>query len=301
VAFKDIAGNKPTTDRLRESAADGSVFHAYIFEGAGDDVKRKIAWNFAKAILCGSKDGDACDDCPSCRKADHGNHEDIIYITAEGASIKDEVVEWMQGRLKKKPLEGNRNIAIIDKADTMTLRAQNRLLKTLEEPCGGNVIMLLSENAGNLTSTIRSRCILHRIRGEAKNLMTDEQAVKYSLMETASGIVSGRPLYELAPRLAEIGKNREEALLILDILEIWFRDMLLVCCGSQVGIANADQGDALAREARLHRPADLMIIIKNIEKAKKDLNMNINAGYALKSMLLGIQEEKDDKSCRHQV
>ena len=61
--------------------------------------------------------------------------------------------------------EGGRNIAILEDADTMTVRAQNRFLKTLEEPQPGTVIMLLSENSRMLLPTIRSRCVRVRVGG----------------------------------------------------------------------------------------------------------------------------------------
>jgi|GEM_PF-162382 len=297
MSLNELTGNRAVIGRLTEAIKNGSIFHAYIFEGKESDDRMLIAANFAKAILCGAATGDSCDACISCIKADHGNHEDIIHITADGASIKDEVVEWMQNRLKKKPFTGSRNIAIIDKADTMTLRAQNRLLKTLEEPAGGTVIILLAENAGNLTSTILSRCIINRITTSSNYGMTTEYDEKYGLVAIGQAIVSGRPLYELAPRLTELSKNREESLEMMDIMECWFRDMLLICCGSTAGIVNKDYEKQLTNEAKLHRPSDLATIIRGIEKAKKDINLNINAGYALKSMLLWIQEEKDDKSC----
>ena len=79
------------------------------------------------------------------------NHEDIFYVRKDGNSIKDENMSALQERLKNKPL-GERNIAIVEDADTMTLRAQNRILKTLEEPPSGTVIILLSENT-------ESRCV----------------------------------------------------------------------------------------------------------------------------------------------
>ena len=63
---------------------------------------------------------------------------------------------------------GDRNIAVIKDADTLTVRAQNRLLKTLEEPFEGTVIMLLSENRENLLDTIKSRCIMYRLEDTEK-------------------------------------------------------------------------------------------------------------------------------------
>ncbi len=301
MSLKETIGNKASIGRLMDTVRNDSVFHAYIFEGQFGEDRKNIAINFAKAILCGEGEGDACDSCISCRTIDHGNHGDILYITAEGSSIKDEVVEGLQDRMKRKPMTGERTIAIIDKADAMTLRAQNRLLKTLEEPLGRNIILLLAENAGSLTQTIRSRCILHRFNTKGGALMTGETAVKFNLQEIAAGLAEGQPLYRLSGKLTELGKNRELSMEALEILENWFRDMLLAGSGCNSGLVNIDQMQHLIDESKLHRASELVTIISHIEKTKNDLNMNLNAGYALKSMLLGIQEEKDDKSRRHQV
>ena len=68
--------------------------------------------------------------------------EDIAWAVRPNAYL-------LQERLSKKPYYGDRNIAIIKDADTMTAKAQNRLLKTLEEPHPGTVIILLSKNILN--------------------------------------------------------------------------------------------------------------------------------------------------------
>ena len=75
---------------------------------------------------------------------------------------QDEQISKVQSDIKKKPME-ERHMVVIQDADTMTLRAQNRLLKTLEEPFEGTVMILLSENRENLLETIKSRCVLYRI------------------------------------------------------------------------------------------------------------------------------------------
>ena len=67
-------------------------------------------------------------------------------------------------------------MVVIKDADTMTLRAQNRLLKTLEEPFEGTVMILLSENRENLLETIKSRCVLYRIEGEKQETAAGESA-----------------------------------------------------------------------------------------------------------------------------
>lgn len=299
---EDIRGGKTIKERLKDTVKSGSVFHAYIVEGQSEAEKLLLAKNFVKAILCERASGEPCEDCVSCRKMNHGNHEDVIYIAQEGSSIKDEVVAEMQSRLRKKPYAGERNIAIIEKADAMTPKAQNRLLKTLEEPLGKNVIILLTENAGNLTQTINSRCILFRLPMNAAKPMTETLNEHYHLIEFAKGLAEKKSLYLQSKHLKEIGLKRETALEVLEVLESWFRDMLMLSYGaSPIVIVNTENKNTLLSESRLYQKTDMVNIIKTIEEAKDEIHKNINVSYALKSMLLKIQEDRNGKSSWNQI
>lgn len=302
MAFEDNVNYKMITDRMKNTVKNRSVFHAYIIEGQNQAEKLSLANNFIKAILCEASSGDACEHCISCRKINHGNHEDVIYIAPDGNSIKDEVVWELQSRLKKKPYSGERNIAVVSGADSLTPKAQNRLLKTLEEPLGKNIIILLTQNAGNLTQTINSRCILFRLPLPEGRLMTEAVNEHYNLIAFAKGLMNQRPLYLLSGSLKEIGLKRENAMDVLETLESWYRDMLILSFeASKSSIANSEYRSELISESRLCHPKDLVSIIQAIEVAKDDINKNINVSYALKSMLLKIQEEKDGKGSRNQI
>ena len=302
MAFEDNGNYRTITGRMRNTIKNGSVFHAYIIEGQNEAEKISLANNFIKAILCETESGDACESCLSCRKISHGNHEDVIYIAPDGNSIKDEVVWELQSRLKKKPYSGERNIAVISGADSLTPKAQNRLLKTLEEPLGKNIIILLTQNAGNLTLTINSRCILFRLPLLKGRVMTDAVNEQYDLIAFAKGLMDRRPLYLLSGSLKEIGLKRENALDVLETLESWYRDMLMLSFdASKLSIANKDYRSQLISDSRLCHPKDLVSIIQAIEVAKDEISKNINVSYALKSMLLKIQEEKDGKGSRNQI
>jgi DNA polymerase-3 subunit delta' len=144
-------------------ASGEKPFHAYIFEGGRNADKPGAAETFAKAAHCAGSGEKPCEICPSCVKANHGNHEDILYIAREGNSIGVKQIEDLQARLRGKPFASERIIAIVDEAERMTPQSQNKLLKTLEEPCGGNIVILLTSNAESLLKTIRSRCVSVRI------------------------------------------------------------------------------------------------------------------------------------------
>lgn len=261
-----------------------SISHAYLLEGERSIDKLELAENFVKAILCKAGQGDSCEYCLSCNKINHGNHEDIIYIAAEGNSIKDEAVEELQNRLKKKPYAGDRNIVILKDADTMTPRAQNRLLKTLEEPAPGTVLILLSENMENLTRTILSRCVIFKLNpfetSEYKNVL--ECAILIADM-----LLSGKPFYEISILLAEHTASREAAFEFLDALESWYRD-LAVCeydSHSQM-IFHADRMEDIRKRSRLYPVSVIDRAVSAIEEARNDINRNLNINYSIKNMIL---------------
>lgn len=291
MSFKQIKGNGKTIERIRQAIENGNISHAYIFEGDLSVDKLFIAETFAKAILCennsvrGGK-GDSCDSCSSCQKVDHGNHEDLIYVSVDGNHIKDEAIEELQGRIKKKPYVGSRNVVLIKDADTMTLRAQNRLLKTLEEPTVGTVIILLSENMENLAQTVRSRCISYRLSPfEAESF----QVSLLGARTIESMIFEGKSFYEISEKLGEQSESKQDAYLLLDALESWYRD-IGICEYDQNGnlVFNIDFLDEINKKSKLYKKNDIYKAVSCIEEARTDLNRNINTSYTLKNLILKI-------------
>ncbi len=131
-----------------------------LFWGPGGVGKRMAAHEFAKALNCGKQPDDACDECLSCRKVDHGNHPDIVHISPTGKTriIKVEVIKEINESAVYRPFESEVRVVIIEDADRMMEPAQNHFLKTLEEPPSNTVFVLLTERPRFLLPTIRSRC-----------------------------------------------------------------------------------------------------------------------------------------------
>lgn len=271
--FKDITGNNSIVARLRETAISGHLFHAYIFEGDSSIDKVGRVKAFSKAIFCINNKGEGCGSCLTCRKIDDGNYEDIHFAEATGASIKDEIISDILKNLKNKPVGGSRNIAIIKDADTMTVKAQNRLLKTLEEPPEGTVIFLLSENSERLLQTVRSRCVLIRLE---PTVCAVEEDIEVLVRKTAEMLRDRKTFKEVRDVLSDILTDKEngrrKTLVFLDVLERLYRDVM-------VGI-DRDSG---AYERRYVCEA-----IGHVETARKDIQLNIGYSYALKNMIIEI-------------
>lgn len=256
--------------RIVSGLKAGKVSHAYIIEGDTCVDKESFARDFMKAVICTDVPGEGCDICVSCRKIDHNNCEDLHFVRAEGTttkSVKDDAIFDLQEKLKMKP-NGSRNMAIICNADTMTKRAQNRLLKTLEEPYPGTVIILLSENRENLLETIKSRCIFYRLNGE-DNAADESMAGANKIVDA---LIEGEKFFTLKHIISKNVKNRDDAFVMLDGLEKIYRNMLL-------------EKDS---RGRLFKREDVFRAVALIEEARRDLIMNVNYNYALKNLVLKI-------------
>ena len=287
MALKDIKGNQIIADRMMMAVRNKNVSHAYILEGDSHIDKMEIANNFIKAILCGSENGDGCDVCLTCQKVDHGNHEDVIYLKLEGASIKDEAIEELQGRMKKKPYVGDRTIVVIQNADTMTLRAQNRLLKTLEEPSKGTVILLLSENIENLVETILSRCVIFKLNAAPSGLNSD--GIEEEAAAIANMLLDRRPFYAVSARMEEFSSSKEKTIAFLDALEQWYRDFA-VCQydSSRVLLYQEERYHDFITKSRKYSVKNVGRAVASIEEARNSIMRNMNINYCLKNMILNM-------------
>lgn len=138
-----------------------------LFWGPPGVGKRTTAIEFSKALNCGQTQADACDACLSCRRIANGNHPDVLTVAPSSKSrmivvktIEETVIEMASLR----PFEAKYRVFVILDAERMNTSAQNKFLKTLEEPPGQSVFILVSEYPRLLLPTIRSRCQAVRFR-----------------------------------------------------------------------------------------------------------------------------------------
>ncbi|MCL1982855.1 MAG: hypothetical protein FWG53_07225 [Clostridiales bacterium] len=268
MTLDDVKNNGFLIKRISTFVLNGNVSHAYIFEGALGIDKSLLADCFAKAILCRARPGVGCDSCIVCRKINHGNHEDVIHIEKDDNSVKDEAIEDLQAKLKMKPYAGDRSIAIIKDADTMTRRAQNRLLKTLEEPFPGTVIVLLVENTESLLETILSRCIIMKWRQFVPERPGRLQADAEDMVKM---LLNGTPFYACKAKIKSLSESRDDALDLLDAMENSY--------GRHISERSVDK-TALARAVR------------NLEDARRKLRLGMNVSYALSNMILEMEDRQ---------
>lgn len=271
MAFDNITGNRSLIDNLQKTIQSGNVHHAYIFEGPLTADKKGIAVSFAQALLCPEIPGRGCGVCAVCRRIENGNHLDVISVQAtveEGRkvkSVKDNHIDKLIERLMSKPYEGDRNIAIVEDAGTITPRAANRLLKNLEEPAIGTVIMLLTENIADLSQTIRSRCVHMRVLA-GENSVSEYGRVSEELV---SMFARREKYYNIKPLIESIGKMSYQAFAFLDSLEDEYRKRLL------------DRSSGMKKDT-------VFYAVKVIEETRRKIKMHVVTQFALKEMALKL-------------
>jgi DNA polymerase-3 subunit delta' len=157
--FQGIYGQDRVIRTLENEIEKNRVSHAYLFSGAEGIGKFTTARYFARALLC-KEVYNGCGVCADCQKAEHYNHPNIYYLQEEeGAkTIKIKQVRQLHNELKYTTLEDNYRIIIINNMNKMTTEGQNSLLKSIEEPRGKDIFILITSNINEVLKTIQSRC-----------------------------------------------------------------------------------------------------------------------------------------------
>lgn len=178
VRLSEIRGQKRAVGLLQSALRLGRVHHAWLFTGPEGVGKETAALAFGRSLLChGPVEGEACGECPACRKVERGLHPDLLRILPEALAVergllaREEVartpsrdlrieqIRKLEGALALAPVEGTRRVVLLLAAESMNAAAQNAFLKTLEEPPAGTHVVLVAEAGDRLLPTIRSRCV----------------------------------------------------------------------------------------------------------------------------------------------
>lgn len=325
--FKDVVGHRDIIQYIQDAVAKNKVSHAYILNGQRGSGKKMLAKLFAMTLQCESRNSEPCGMCRSCIQASHNNQPDIITVKHEKPSSigVDDVREQLNGDIMIKPYSSPYKVYIVPEADLMTVQAQNAILKTIEEPPEYAVILLLTENADSLLPTIRSRCVMLKLRnikdklvkkylieqlhipdyqaelcaafaqgniGRATMLATSESfnEIKEEAIQLMK-YIDEMELYEIVSAIKSISKYKLQIEDYLDIMMIWYRDVLLYKATKDVGgLVFSDQLKFIKAKASKSSYEGIERIIESIEKAKARLKANVNFDLLMELMLLTIKE-----------
>jgi DNA polymerase-3 subunit delta' len=179
--IKMTVGHQKQKDILKKMVLGKNIPHALLFSGPDKVGKKSVALEFVKNVFCEK----SCGKCYSCRTIDSNNFPDLMVLSPADGNIEIEQVRDLQNRLSLKSYNNFLKAGIIDNAHLMRKDAQNALLKTLEEPKGDTLLILITQYPEMLLPTIRSRL----------------QQIKFSIV--------GRK--EIEDRLVSLGAGKEKA------------------------------------------------------------------------------------------
>ena len=160
MSFQAIRDQNVPVRLLQSMLRRKRVPNGLLFWGLSGVGKRTAAVEFAKALNCVQGGDDACDVCLTCQRILKGTHPDVTFVAPLKKSriIDVETMDMITSMAALSPFESKWRVFIIQEADRMGIPPQNHFLKTLEEPPGNSVFILLTEFPGLLLPTIRSRC-----------------------------------------------------------------------------------------------------------------------------------------------
>ena len=326
-SFKDVVGHKDILKYISSAVENNRVSHAYILNGERGSGKKMLANLFAMTLLCETGDNEPCGKCHSCKQAESGNHPDIIRVTHEkpNSISVDDIRTQVNNTVDIKPYQGPYKVYIIPQADMMTPQAQNAILKTIEEPPSYAVFLLLTENAETLLPTINSRCVMLKLRNIKdtlikKYLMENLEIPDYKadmctafaqgnmgraimlansdhfneIREEAVQLlkhISEMELNEIVAAVKNISVYKLEITDYLDIIMIWYRDVLLYKATKEIDkVVFKDQLQSIKEQARKSSYEGIELILESLEKAKARLKANVNFDLVMELLFMTIKE-----------
>ncbi|WP_263262881.1 DNA polymerase III subunit delta' [Pseudomonas entomophila] len=135
--------------------------HAYLLHGPQGIGKLALAQRLMAFLLCKAPAQGPCGQCKSCLLLAAGSHPDNFILQPEEAdkAILVDQVRRLVDFVSQTAQLGGRKVVLIEPVESMNLNAANALLKSLEEPSGNTVLLLVSHQPSRLLPTIRSRCV----------------------------------------------------------------------------------------------------------------------------------------------
>lgn len=332
--MQEVVGQERAVRLLRSALAAGRVHHAYLFTGPARVGKTTLAMALARSLNCAhpaapcrlAQDEGAL--CRSCRLIARGLHPDVcvIELPEERSKISYKEIEHLQAESSLRPLEASRKCYVILDAERLSDTAANQLLKTLEEPPPGVVLMLTAQDAEALLPTIVSRCQEVRLAPVSRASIADHLQQRFSLepesAQHLARLAQGRCGWAVAAAAQpEVLKRREAALaqlqgalrgdrlerlqvartlaeqwgshshVVRETLRLWTEwmgDALHVQLGLEHRVIHVDQIAGLREAGRALGQGQLRAAVGALLQVAQDLEMNANPRLALDVALLAL-------------
>ncbi len=159
--WDDLVGQESVAAELAHAAAAQRVGHAWLIVGPPGSGRSNAARAFAAALECADQ---GCGVCVDCRSALAGSHPDVTLVATETLSFGVDFSRELTHKAAMSPVQGRRQVLVVEDADRLTERAADALLKSIEEPAERTVWMLCAPTVDDVPVTIRSRCRVVTLR-----------------------------------------------------------------------------------------------------------------------------------------
>ena len=335
--MRGVVGNEQAQAILERALSAGQLRHAYLLHGPEGVGKLTLALAFAQAALCQRRlpgESEACGECASCRKVAHGNHADLTVVQSEEGKrwLSIDTVRAMEHLASLAPTEGAYRIFIFPDMESLQERAANALLKTLEEPPDGVIILLLATEPDALLPTILSRCQLIALRPlppeQISAALRERWGVAPAAAERLAGLANGRlgwavraqerpedqaerertlerivalvaaPIDERMRIAGELGSDNATVRATLDLWIGWWRDVTLVANGAHALLSAGMARHAAERIGVAIGPNRARAFLDALLMALASMDINANPRLTLENLALELPRLREANARR---
>ncbi len=309
---------------MQHAVTSDRMAQAYILAGPPYTAGRDLTLRILELLYCDSSP-EVCGQCPGCLKTARMAHEDVLWVEPQMRSrtISIGQVRELQERMTRTSMAGGWKACVLTCADRLGQEASNAFLKTLEEPPGKTVFLLLTENPEFLLSTIRSRCQTIRLDGQSQLAPEIEAELVGILTDPLAGDVlqaghkniaaygQSERLQAFLKGLKQAAEDRETELArgndsvegdvlkarasaryreiragVLRSLGMWYRDVMVLRCGGDENLLHyPDHLKDLKAIAERSAVPECIRRVRVVDQMHEQLERNMPEGVVLDSGL----------------
>ena len=234
MSFDSVVGQQALTTTLKNAVKSGKLAHAYLFCGPRGVGKTTCTRIFAKAINCEqpTADGEACNECESCKAFGEGRSYNIFELDAASNNSVENIKSLME-QTRIPPQVGHYKVFIIDEVHMLSTAAFNAFLKTLEEPPAHVIFILATTEKHKILPTILSRCQIYDFErmtvpniidhlkrvAEKENIQFDEEALNVIAEKADGGMRDALSIFDQAASFSQGNITYQKVIEDLNVLD----------------------------------------------------------------------------------
>lgn len=234
LSFDAVVGQQALTTTLKNAVKSGKLAHAYLFCGPRGVGKTTCARIFAKAINCEhpTADGEACNECESCKAFSEGRSYSIFELDA-ASNNSVENIKALMDQTRIPPQVGRYKVFIIDEVHMLSTAAFNAFLKTLEEPPAHVIFILATTEKHKILPTILSRCQIYDFErmtvpniidhlkrvAEKENIQYEEEALNVIAEKADGGMRDALSIFDQAASFSQGNITYQKVIEDLNVLD----------------------------------------------------------------------------------